>query len=192
MVTKRAFIFLVALGISGISVYAKSKSQTGTSSVSMNDAQFLRKAAEGGMAEVQMGQLAQEKASNKDVKDFGKHMVDDHSKANDELKSLASQKNVTVPDSLSAKDKATYDRLSKLSGDQFDREYMRVMVKDHETDVAEFRRESKTAKDPDVRSFASKTLPTLEEHLKMARDIAAKVGAVTSKETTKGHSARKY
>lgn len=133
------------------------------------------------MAEVKLGQLAQEKGSSQTVKDFGTRMVADHSKANEELKAVASSKNVTVPDTLNSKDQALYDRLSKLSGPQFDREYMRAMVRDHEQDVAEFRRESQSASDPQVKNFAAKTLPTLEEHLKMAREDNSKIATSASK-----------
>jgi putative membrane protein len=140
------------------------------------DKRFILEAAAGGMAEVELGRLAVDKASNADVKQFGQRMVDDHGKANDELKTLASQKNVTLPAGLDAKHKATRDRLAKLSGDAFDKAYMRDMVADHNKDVAEFQRVSKTAKDGDVKAFAAKTLPTLQEHQKMAKEIHAKVG----------------
>jgi putative membrane protein len=145
------------------------------------DSQFVTKAAQGGLAEVKLGQLAQDKGSNQTVKDFGAQMVKDHTDANDQLKSVASGKGVSVPDSLSVKDQALYDRLSKLSGTQFDRAYISAMVKDHTEDVAEFRRESQTAKDTDIKSFASKTLPTLEHHLQMAREAQKQVGATSKK-----------
>jgi putative membrane protein len=99
-------------------------------------------------------------------------MVDDHSKANDQLKQVAAQENIPLPTQPSAKDKATKARLEKLSGEQFDRAYMTDMVKDHRTDVAEFAHESKMGKDPAVKSFAEQTLPTLREHLKQAEQIA--------------------
>jgi len=146
-----------------------------------SDVQFVKNAAEGGMAEVQMGKLAQDKGSNQAVKDFGQQMVTDHSKANEELKGVASSKNITVPEKLNAKDQALYDRLSKMSGAQFDREYMRAMVKDHETDIAEFKKASERVKDADIRGFASKTLPTLEHHLQMAKDANAKIGTTAGK-----------
>lgn len=146
----------------------------------MADTKFMKEAAEGGMAEVALGQLAAEKASNSDVKKFGQRMVDDHSKANDELKQIASQKNVDLPQDLSAKDKATKAMLEKLSGEQFDRAYMKDMVKDHKKDVSDFRRESKSAQDPDVKQFVTKTLPTLEEHLKQAESIASTATASAS------------
>jgi putative membrane protein len=138
----------------------------------MVDTKFMQEAAEGGMAEVALGQLAAEKASSSDVKKFGQRMVDDHSKANEELKRLASQKNLALPKDLSAKDKATKAALEKLSGEQFDQAYMKDMVTDHKKDVGDFRRESKSAQDPDVKKFAAQTLPTLEDHLKQAESVA--------------------
>ena len=159
----------------------------GTSgSLSAADRAFAREAAQGGLAEVDLGNLTKEKASNGDVKQFGDKMVTDHSKANDELKSLAEQKSITLPSSVAAKDKATEARLSKLSGDSFDKAYMRDMVADHEHDVAAFRKEAKSGKDADLKAFASKTLPTLEDHLKLAKETASKVGAETKTSKGKG------
>src|SRR5262249_51808111 len=120
---------------------------------------------------------------------FGQRMVDDHSKANDELKTLAQNKNITLPTALDATDKATVDRLAKLNGESFDRAYMQAMVKDHQKDVNEFRTQSKSGKDADVKAWASKTLPTLEEHLKMAKDTSHAVvgtsGTMPKKPTSK-------
>jgi putative membrane protein len=98
-------------------------------------------------------------------------MVDDHSQANDKLKSVASQENVNLPEGLSKKDQATYDKLSKLSGDAFDRAYARDMLKDHQDDIAAFQREARNGRDAGIKSFASETLPTLQDHLKMAREM---------------------
>jgi putative membrane protein len=144
------------------------------SAVSAADKKFVENAAQGGMAEVELGQLAAEKASSDDVKKFGQRMVDDHSKANDQLKQLASSKGIDVPSELNAKDKATKERLSKLSGEQFDRSYMQDMVKDHTKDVSEFQHESKSGKDSEIKNFASQTLPTLQEHLTQAKTVASK------------------
>ena len=112
-----------------------------------------------------------EKGSNADVKKFGQRMVDDHTKANDELKTLAGNKNITLPAATDAKHKALIEKLSKLSGDAFDRAYAQDMVKGHQEAVTAFRTESRSGKDADVKAWASKTLPTLEEHLKMAQDL---------------------
>lgn len=139
------------------------------------DSGFVTKAAQGGMAEVELGKLAQSNGSNDQVKQFGKRMVDDHTKANDDLQKIASQKGITLPTGLSAKDQATKDRLSKLTGADFDRAYMQDMVKDHQEDVSEFRKESNSGQDPDIKSFAAKTLPTLQDHLRMAKDTSAAV-----------------
>lgn len=134
---------------------------------------FVREAAMGGMAEVELGQLAQERAASDSVKAFGQRMVDDHSKANDELKDLAASKQIDLPAKPDAKHKAVQDRLSKLSGKQFDRAYMQAMTDDHVHDVAAFKREAQSSKDPDVKAFASKTLPTLEDHLAEAKRVRA-------------------
>jgi len=141
------------------------------------DQQFMMKAAQGGLAEVEMGKLAKDHASSQNVKDFGQNMVDDHSKANDELKDLASKKNVTLPTDVDAKDKATMDRLSALNGAAFDKAYMRHMVSDHKKDISEFQKEASSGSDTDVKSWASKTLPTLQHHLQMAEDAAKAVNA---------------
>src|SRR5436853_3815098 len=104
-------------------------------------------------------------------------MVDDHSKAGNELKSLAAQKNVTLPTALDQQHQADVDKLTKLSGAAFDREYMSMMVKDHLEDVADFEREAANGADPDVKQWAARTVPTLRQHLQMAQETAAKAGA---------------
>ena len=155
----------------------KSSMAAKNGAVAASDRAFVREAAIGGMAEVDLGNLAKEKASSPDVKQFGERMATDHGKANDELKQWASEKNVTLPAELDAKHKATHDRLAKLLGDAFDKAYMRDMVADHKEDVAKFKKQSTSAKDADLKAWAGKTLPTLEDHLKMAQDTASKVGA---------------
>jgi len=159
---------------------AADKSAQASGSVAAADMAFVKEAAVGGMAEVELGTLAKEKASSADVKQFGDRMATDHGKANDELKQWAQQKSVTLPTDLDAKHKATKDRLSKLSGDAFDKAYMHEMVTDHVKDVAAFKRESTAAKDADLKAWAGKTLPTLQDHLKMARETDAKVSGSTS------------
>jgi putative membrane protein len=96
-------------------------------------------------------------------------MQDDHGKANEELKTLATNKGVQLPTALEGKHKKTVDRLSKLSGEEFDRQYMQAMVNDHKEDVEKFQREADKGKDPDVKQFANKQLPVLKKHLEMAR-----------------------
>ena len=151
-------------------------STTGTSaSVSDADKAFMANAAQGGMAEVNLGQMAATKAASNDVKDFGNRMVNDHSKANEELKQLSAGKGVTLPTDVDAASKKTADELSKKTGKAFDKAYMSAMVKDHEKDVAEFQKESTAAQDPDLKNWVTKTLPTLQDHLKMAKQINAKL-----------------
>jgi len=160
---------------------ASGKMGASNSGLGAMEKQFMKKAAAGGEAEVELGQLATEKASNDDVKKFGQRMVDDHSKANQQLKELASSKGIDLPSGLNAKAKATKDRLSQLSGEQFDRAYMKDMVDDHTKDVAEFKHASKMAKDAEVKNFAAQTLPTLEDHLKQAQSIVPKGEASQAK-----------
>ena len=144
------------------------------------DASFIKKAAAGGMAEVDLGQLASSKASDDKVKSFAQRMVTDHGKAGDELKSLAASKQIAVPPALDSKHEATHARLAKLSGSAFDRAYVADMLADHKKDVAEFRHEASAATDPDVKAWVTKTLPTLEEHLKMIEDLSKDLHVSTS------------
>jgi putative membrane protein len=157
-------------------------SASGSSQLSAADQTFVKKAAQGGMAEVELGKLATQKASSEEVKKFGQRMVDDHTKANDQLKQIAGNKGVTLPTDLDSKDQALKDRLSKLDGEKFDQAYMKNMVRDHTKDVSEFRKESTSGKDSDLKSFASQTLPTLEDHLKEAKNIAPKQDKQAMKE----------
>ncbi len=147
----------------------------GTAGGQMQDHTFMMKAAEGGMAEVQMGQLAQQNGQSQAVKDFGKRMVDDHTKANDQLKQVATQQGITLPAGVSSKDKSEYERMSKLNGDAFDKAYAKMMVSDHKKDIAEFQREANSGSSIDVKAFASQTLPTLQDHLKMAEQMNSSV-----------------
>jgi putative membrane protein len=137
----------------------------------MSDKQFAREAAAGGLAEVKLGQLALDKGNSGTVKAFGQKMVDDHTKANSELLAAAGKSNITLPTDMTAADQAIYDRLAKLNGAAFDRAYARDMVQDHIHDVAAFKQEANYGKDPSIKAFASATLPTLVDHLKMARDM---------------------
>jgi putative membrane protein len=145
------------------------------SDLSSSDRRFIEKAAQGGAAEVATGKLAAQKAQSPDVKQFGERMVKDHSAADDQLMKIASDKGVPASSELDSSSQREYDKLSKLSGAQFDREYMKMMVSDHEKDIKEFRSESKSAKDPEVKSFAQNTLATIEEHLRLAKSAQASV-----------------
>ena len=151
-----------------------SNATSGTASLSSDDRSFMTEAATGGMAEVELGRLAAEKGQSADVKKFGQRMVDDHSKANDELKQLATRKGVTLPTDLTSEQKSEKDKLSKLSGAAFDKEYMSAMVEDHDKDVKAFQDEAKDAKDADLKAFVNKTLTVIEEHDRMAKEIKGK------------------
>jgi putative membrane protein len=133
------------------------------------DIDFVIDAAKGGMAEVELGRLAAERAKNDEVKKFGQRMVDDHTKAGEQLKSIAESKSIKLPQEIDSKDKALLNRLEKLNGAAFDRAYTQAMVSDHVKDVNEFKHEANAGRDPQVKSFASTTLPTLEDHLQQAR-----------------------
>ena len=136
------------------------------------DQAFVKKAAVGGLAEVQLGKLAVDRAASPDVKQFGQRMVEDHDKANRELLAVVEPKGIAVPTAPDRKHRQAADRLAKLHGTAFDRAYIQEMVKDHEEDVRLFRTEAQQGKDPELKRWAASTLPTLEEHLSMARNLA--------------------
>ena len=136
-----------------------------------DDNKFLKDAAIGGMIEVELGKIAAQKASSDAVKQFAQKMVDDHTKANEALKQVASRANINVPDALDSKHQSRVDKLSKLSGTEFDRAYIKDQLKDHQQDVKEFQNEAENGNQEEVKNFASKTLPTLQEHLSMAKEL---------------------
>jgi len=133
------------------------------------DREFIEKAAAGGMLEVEAGKMAESKSQNADVKSFGNMLATDHAAANDELKALAQKKGVTVPASLPKKEQKMLDKMAGAKN--FDKEFIHDGVQDHKKDIKEFEKASKEAKDPDVKAFAAKTLPTLQKHLEKAEAI---------------------
>jgi putative membrane protein len=137
----------------------------------VDDKKFVKESALGGMTEVELGKLAAQKASSDAVKQFGQRMVDDHSKANDQLKQVAGKSNIEIPASLDSKHQSRIDKLSKLSGPAFDKAYVKDQVKDHKHDVDEFKSEAQNGSDPNVKQFAMQTLPTLEAHLNAVKDL---------------------
>jgi len=186
IINPRLSALSLCIGLAGLGLVTSAAAQStnapatgdamkASATVASSDKAFAEKAAVGGLAEVAMGKLAQEKAGSDQVKQFGSRMVTDHSKANDELKQVATSKGLNLPTDLDAKHKSKVAKLEKLSGAQFDRAYMDDMVSDHKQDVSEFEKESKSGRDSDIKGFASKTLPTLQEHLKMAQDTDAAV-----------------
>jgi len=139
------------------------------------DHKFAMAAAMGGMMEVELGKLAAEKGASDEVRQFGQRMVDDHSKANSELMQLASGKGMTLPTAPDAKHQAEMRKLSALSGEKFDKEYVKMMVKDHKKDVAAFEKEAGGGMDAELKAFAASALPTLREHLQMIQRINDKM-----------------
>jgi len=165
--------FATAVGAQQPSTGAKPSSTASNQSshTASGDSAFAMKAAQANIAEVELGKLALQKAMRDEVKQFAQMMVDDHSKALDELKGLPGSKNVTLPTGLDAEHKKLSDRLSKLSGAAFDREYMQAMVDGHKKVAAEFRKESQSGSDSDLKAWEGKTLPTVEAHLKRAEMV---------------------
>lgn len=152
----------------------KKASSAGTQSAAHS---FMTKAAQANMAEVELGKLGAEKGQKSEVKEYGQHMVEDHGKANKELQELASQEGATLPTYVNPAHKAAKARLEKLSGEAFDRAFAAQMVKDHQAAVAMFRTQARTGKDPEVKAWAEKMLPNLEEHLKQARALSGQKAA---------------
>jgi putative membrane protein len=139
------------------------------------DHKFAMEAAMGGMMEVELGRVAASKGASDEVRQFGQRMVDDHTKANAELMQLASSKGWTLPTAVDPKHQAEMQKLSAMSGEAFDRAYVKMMVKDHKKDVGEFQKQAARGADPDLKAFASGALPTLQEHLQMIQRISDKV-----------------
>jgi putative membrane protein len=161
-------ICMAAFAMTTMAAPARGKDLTSTSTRHMTDKAFVMEAASGDMAEVELGKIAEARASSDQVKNLAKQMVDDHAKALDDLKMVASKDNITVPSTLDPRDQALKNRLSKLSGATFDREYLNSVIKNHRQDVADFRTESRHAHNAQLKEYATKMLPMLEEHLKVA------------------------
>jgi putative membrane protein len=137
----------------------------------VNDKKFAQDADLGGMTQIQLGKLAEERSSNPAVKQFAQRMIDDHTKADNQLQQVASKESIMLPNSLDTREQDTLDKLSKLSGPAFDKAYAKDMVKDHEKDIAAFRAESRLGTDPNIKQFASQTLPVLQQHLELAKNL---------------------
>ncbi len=129
------------------------------------DQDFMLAAAQGSMTEVKLGELATQKGLRADVKEFGQMMVKDHSAINDDLKALAAQKSMTLPDRLDAKHQGMVDKLAALTGSAFDDAYVAAMIKGHKNDAKAFKAESTATQDADVKSFLDKSIPVVESHL---------------------------
>ncbi len=150
----------------------KNRTMESTDMVGVPDKKFIMEAAMGGMAEVQMAQLAQQKASSEDVKKYAAMLEKDHMKANEELKKVAMQKKVDLPADIGPMHQAHMTKLQALSGEQFDREYKKMMMADHKKDIRSFQKQADRGMDSDVKAFASTTLPTLQEHMNQLQQIS--------------------
>jgi len=148
-----------------------------TKGIDETDQTFMKEAAIGDQAEIQLGQMAQAKASNPAVKSFGQRMIKDHSDASDKLKNIAQTQHISLPIELDPEHKNTAGALSRLSGPQFDKAYMQLMVQEHTKDVNKFKQEAASAHDETIKQFAAATLPTLESHLNEAKQVAQQLGA---------------
>ncbi len=144
------------------------------------DATFYKKAAEGGIFEVDTGNQAAKSSNNQQIKDFGTMLVTDHTAANDKLKALAASKNISLPTTASVGQMAQKAKLDVLTGDTYDKSFINTQIKAHEQTIALFKKEIATGQDPDAKAFATATLPTLRKHLKEARSIAASAGYTKS------------
>ena len=147
----------------------------GVSAMTPEDKEFVSKAGMGGLFEVQAGNLALQKAQSAEVKAFAQRMVTDHGNANNELSQLATAKGIGLPTELGGDHEGAFEHLNSLSGTEFDKAYMKHMVEDHQKDTAEFEKASTTGTDADVKGWAGKTLPTLQEHLRLAKDVSSKL-----------------
>ena len=163
-----ALILGTAVAFSAGFAADKEKSDKATA----KESTFIKKAADGGMTEVELGKVAEKNGQKDDIKSFGSQMVKDHGKANDDLKNIASKMNVTVPDKVSAKHQAGIARMSKLSGAAFDTAYAKDMVEDHEKDIAEFEKALGEVSNEDLKKFINDAIPMMKGHLEMAKKMA--------------------
>jgi putative membrane protein len=155
---------------------------SGNSTVGMkanqgSDSAFMMDVAKGNAAELRMADLALQKSQNQDIKRYAQMLRDDHTKAGEELKAIARTESVQLPGEPDQAHQQAADRLSRLSGESFDREWIKAMVEDHQKTIAKFEDEARSGKDAQVKSWAAKTLPTLREHLQHARDIQSRLSS---------------
>jgi putative membrane protein len=171
----------VVLGISltspsGAQQPGQTKPQLASDFKSLTPQQFVMMASASGLAEVNLSRLAQERAASAEVKQFAQHMVQDHTKANMQLLQLANTEKIPPAQRMDDKHQMLFERLSQLKGQEFDREFMKAMLHDHEQAVALFSAAEKNLTDKNLQAFAARTLPTLKEHLQEARKVAGSVG----------------
>jgi putative membrane protein len=177
-------LFLTSLGCWAVLGHPESSPVASEAQAAMTDLAFAKDATCGGLAEIKLGKLAEDRGSSEAVKTFGTRMVAEHTKAGDKLKEAAAPEHIPLPADLAAKDQATYDRLSKLSGADFDRAYAQDVVKDHQQDLQAFEREANRGGDAAIRGFASETVPRIQQHLEQAKEMLKTVSPTNSRRTT--------
>jgi putative membrane protein len=165
---KKACVLLIAL----VFVIGWSSHLFAQEKKDIPDKGFMMYAARDGIFHVEAGKLAVQRGSSEGVKKFGQHAIEHHTQINDELAQLASKKGVMLPKKMGKREQEELDKLAKLSGPDFDKAYLEMEIKDHSKDVSAYQKEVVGGKDPDVKAWAAKTVPTIEEHLKMAHDIS--------------------
>ncbi len=182
---KRAMLTMLGLSLAAGLVFTSSEAlahgkNKGSQSLNRTDKKFIDETAQDGIAEVQLSQLASQKASSPQVKQVASQMYIEHSQANQQLKDLAMRKGVQPPTSLTKDDQKEYKKLRDLSGTDFDREYIGYLVKDHKSDIDLFQKEVKDGKDVDLKNWASDMVPKLQHHLTMVQNLQARISGKTS------------
>ena len=165
-------LMITAMLVSG--VFAQDSDGMNSNSMKMKknpDSKFMMKAAMGGKSEISLGETALQQSTNDDIKEYAQMLIDDHTAAGAELMQLAESKNVMLPTEMNSKHKKSITKLSSMSGGSFDKEFLKMVIKDHEKDIAMFKKEAAAGKDSEVKAFAAETLPTLEGHLAKAKSL---------------------
>jgi putative membrane protein len=186
LVIAAAAMFPAALTLAASGSTKAESSRESKSKLPSGEERFMKEAASGGLMEVELGKFAAEKGSHQRVKEFGKRMQTDHSKANTQLKKIASSKGVDLPTEPSGEHKSTMDKLTKLSGAEFDREYMEAMVDDHKEDIEKFQTQADKGKDPDLKKFASESLPILKKHFELAQSTEKQIKTESKSDAKSG------
>jgi putative membrane protein len=176
-------LFLTSLGCWAVLRHPENSPVSSETQAAMTDLGFANDAARGGLAEIKLGKLAEDSGSSEAVRTFGTRMVAEHWKTGDKLKEAAAREHSALPAGVAARDQSTYDRLSKLSGADFDRAYAQDMVKDHQQDLEAFQREANRGKDAAIRGFASETVPMIQRHLEQAKEMLKTVSPTSSRRT---------
>lgn len=159
-----------------LAAFPAAAQQAAKAELNRQDRNFAEHAMAGGMMEVQLGKLADQRAAHDGVKRFGQRMVTDHSKANQQLSEIGAQLGLAPPSELPREQSRTVEKLAGLSGAEFDRAYMAAMIDDHKKDIGEFRKQADKGENPRLREFAQDNVAILEQHLRLAEDTQARLG----------------